>query len=58
MYGEPAVYRETVYNGVSPKHERWDYFKCRTCGFLEYRHRTKKIRRTDVLPFPIAALRR
>jgi hypothetical protein len=53
---KPIIYRQTVYNGVSPKDERWDYFQCGTCGVLEYRHRTRKLRRIDMLPFSTAAL--
>jgi hypothetical protein len=40
------VYRETILNGVQPL-ERWDQFDCQFCGTFEYRHRTKKLRRTS-----------
>jgi hypothetical protein len=36
----PLVYRETVIGGITPI-ERWDYFDCPTCGFFEYRARTR-----------------
>jgi len=41
---EPLVYQETVIGGVKPL-ERWDYYKCRTCGVFTYRHRTRKLTR-------------
>jgi hypothetical protein len=37
------VYESTIFNGVNPL-ERWDMFKCATCGPFEYRHRTSKLR--------------
>jgi hypothetical protein len=42
----PLVYRQTIVAGVEPV-ERWDYYECRTCGPFEYRHRTRKLKRTD-----------
>jgi hypothetical protein len=39
------VYRQTVYNGVNPR-ERWDYYDCAKCGPFDYRHRTRKLRRS------------
>ena len=45
----PLVYVQTVIGGVKPL-ERWDYFECVPCGFFEYRHRARKLRRTpDIL---------
>jgi hypothetical protein len=41
------VYRQTVLNGITPR-ERWDYFDCLRCRPFEYRHRTKKLRRSTV----------
>lgn len=43
------IYRQTVLNGIPL--ERWDYYECLKCGVLEYRHRTRKLRFTDMLPF-------
>jgi hypothetical protein len=40
------VYHHTVLGGVTPP-ERWDYLDCRTCGPFEYRHRTRRLRRTQ-----------
>jgi len=40
----PLVYRQTVVGGVKPV-ERWDYFRCRTCGEFVYRERTRQLRR-------------
>jgi transcription elongation factor Elf1 len=36
-------YMQTVISGVKPI-ERWDYFKCRTCGPFVYRDRTRRLR--------------
>ena len=43
----PLDYRHTVIGGVSPQ-ERWDIFRCRACGWFEYRHRTRRLRRLPV----------
>ena len=37
------LYRETVISGVKPI-ERWDYFRCDTCGPYVYRERTRTLR--------------
>jgi hypothetical protein len=42
------IYRKTVLSGVKPP-ERWDYFDCARCGPFEYRHRTRKLRRSVLL---------
>lgn len=36
-------YEQTVTGGVQPI-ERWDYFRCRTCGPFVYRDRTRSLR--------------
>ena len=41
------IYRQTVLAGLTPL-ERWDYFDCPRCGPFEYRHRTRKLRRSIV----------
>jgi DNA-binding response OmpR family regulator len=38
-------YERTIFSGVNPV-ERWDLYTCRGCGPLEYRHRTRHLRRT------------
>jgi hypothetical protein len=45
----PLIYLQTVTSGVKPL-ERRDYFECRSCGFFQYRHRGRKLRRTTVIP--------
>jgi hypothetical protein len=47
----PLMYLQTVLGGVRPP-ERWDYYECRRCGFFDYRHRARKLRRIPELPFP------
>jgi hypothetical protein len=42
------IYRQTVYNGVNPR-ERWDYYHCTKCGPFDYRHRTRKLRPSNIL---------
>src|SRR5207247_9875334 len=51
------VYRQTVFNGVQPP-ERWDYFHCATCGPFEYRHRTRRLRETDMWPMRVAPFKK
>ena len=42
----PLLYERTFIGGVSRRHpERWDYFRCPTCGPFQYRFRTRKLRR-------------
>jgi hypothetical protein len=43
-------YLETTYGGIAPA-ARWDRYRCRTCGsFLEYRHRTGKLKYLNRTP--------
>lgn len=37
------AYKHTVISGVKPI-ERWDYFKCWSCGPYVYRERTRALR--------------
>jgi CheY-like chemotaxis protein len=39
------VYRYSHTGGVSARHpEQWDYYECATCGLMQYRHRTRRLR--------------
>jgi hypothetical protein len=42
---QSLTYERTIFNGVN-RVERWDLCTCRTCGPYEYRHRTRKLRRS------------
>jgi hypothetical protein len=46
----PLRYEESHIGGVSTHHtEQWDRFRCAaatSCGAFEYRHRTRKLRKT------------
>jgi len=46
----PLRYEQSQIGGVSTHHtEQWDRFRCaatRSCGAFEYRHRTRKLRKT------------
>jgi hypothetical protein len=44
------VYSLSVIGGLEPR-ERWDYFTCNACGPYRYRHRTRKLRHADSVPF-------
>jgi hypothetical protein len=47
----PLVYEQSYLGGVSDRHaEQWDYFTCSTCGMFQYRQRTRKIRRVQMMP--------
>lgn len=41
----PLTYVRTLIAGVVPR-ERWDYYRCPTCGPFEYRVRTRRLRPT------------
>ncbi len=41
-------YKESYVGGVSQRYaEQWDYYDCSECGTLQYRQRTRKLRRVD-----------
>lgn len=53
----PLAYRQTVLGGLQPP-ERWDYYECRRCGFFDYRHRARKLRRIPEIPLSPASFRK
>ncbi len=46
---ERLVYQRSHIGGVNARHvEQWDIYECHNgCGWFEYRHRTRKLRRTS-----------
>jgi len=44
---EGLAYQHSHIGGVNAESvEQWDYFQCRQCGIYQYRHRTRKLKRT------------
>jgi hypothetical protein len=44
----PLTYDRSHIGGVSARHtEQWDYYSCPSCGAFQYRHRTRKLKRTS-----------
>lgn len=45
------TYHRSHIGGVSERHlEQWDYYTCPVCGVLQYRQRTRTLRRVDSVP--------
>jgi CheY-like chemotaxis protein len=43
---QPLTFARSHIGGVSDRHpERWDYFRCMSCGTFQYRQRTRTLRR-------------
>lgn len=43
----PLQYERSHVGGVSSRHpEQWDYYTCSKCGTFQFRHRTRRLRRT------------
>jgi uncharacterized protein with PIN domain len=49
MCDGPLAYERSHVGGVSERHrEQWDHYTCpASCGAFQYRHRTRKLRRSD-----------